>query len=70
MATMSAARICSLCRRHNHAHEAVYHFSAIPVQHVVTGFSPTLATGTSPSPSADERFRAALWCEMAKAGLA
>ncbi|HEX8797262.1 MAG TPA: hypothetical protein VF772_01555 [Terriglobales bacterium] len=67
MATMSAARIRSLCRRHNHAHQAVYHFSA--VQHVVTGFSPTRATETSPSPSADERFRAALRREMAKAGL-
>ena len=69
MATMSAARIRCLCRRHNHAHEAVYHFSANPVQHVVTGFSPTRATETSPSPSADERFRAALRREMAKAGL-
>ncbi|HEX8799537.1 MAG TPA: hypothetical protein VF772_13040 [Terriglobales bacterium] len=70
MATMSAARIRALCRRHNHAHQAVYHFSANPVQHVVTGFSPTRATGTTPpSPSADERFRAALRREMAKAGL-
>ena len=48
MATMSAARIRSLCRRHNHADEAVYRFSAIP---------------------ADERFRAALRRERAKAGL-
>ena len=47
MATMSAARIRSLCRRHNHAHEAVYHFSANPVQHVVTGFLLTRATETS-----------------------
>ena len=69
MATMSAARIRSLCRCHNHAHEAVYHFSAMPVQQVVTGFSPTCTTETSPSPSADERFRAALRREMAKAGL-
>ena len=69
MTTMSAARIRSLYRRHNHADEAVYHFSAIPVQHVVTGLSPTRATETSPSPSADERFRAALRREMAKAGL-
>ena len=69
MATMSAARIRVLCRRHNHAHEAVYHFSANPVQHVVTGFSPTRVIGTPLSPSADERFRAALRREMAKAGL-
>ena len=69
MATMSAARIRSLYRRHNHAHQAVYHFSANPVQHAVTGFSPPRATETSPSPSADERFRAALRRDMAKAGL-
>ena len=69
MATMSAARIRSLCRRHNQLQEAVYHFSANPVQHVVTGFSRTRATETSPSASADERFRAALRREMAKAGL-
>ena len=69
MATMSAARIRSLCRRHNQAHEAVYHFSANPVQPVVSGFSPTRDTETSPSPSADERFRGALRREMAKAGL-
>jgi len=30
MATMSAARIRSLYRRHNHAHEAVYHFFREP----------------------------------------
>ena len=69
MATMSAARIRSLCRRHNHAHEAVYHFASNPVQHVVTVFSATRATETSHSPSPDERFRAALRREMAKAGL-
>ena len=69
MATMSAARIRSLCRRHNHAYEAVYHLSANPVQPVVSGFSPPRATATSPCPSADERFRAALRREMAKAGL-
>ena len=69
MATLSAARILSLCRRHNHAQEAVYHFSAIPVRHVVTGFSPARATETSPSPSTDERFRAALRRELTKAGL-
>ena len=44
MATMSAGRIRPLCRRHNHAHEAVYHFSAIPVRHVGTGFSRPLTT--------------------------
>ena len=70
MATMSAARIRSWYRRHNHAHEAVHHFSANPVQHVVAGFSAPRATDASPSPSADERFRAALRREMAKAGLA
>ena len=69
MATMSAARIRALCRRHNHAHEAVYHVSANRVQHLVTGFFPTRATETSPSPSADERFRADLRREMAKVGL-
>ena len=69
MATMSAARIRSLCRRQNQVHEAVYHFSANPVQHVGTGFSPTRATETSPPPPADERFRTALRREMAKAGL-
>ena len=70
MATMSSARIRSLYRRHNHAHEAVYHFSTNSVRHVVTGFSATRATEASPAPSADERFRAALRREMAKAGLA
>ena len=67
---MSAARIRSMYRRHNHAHEAVYHFSTNSVRHVVTGFSATRATEASPTPSADERFRAALRREMAKAGLA
>ena len=69
MATMSAARIRSLYRRHNQAHEAVYHFSANSVRQVVAGFSATQSTETSPAPSADERFRAALRREMAKAGL-
>ena len=67
MATMSAVRIRSLYRRHTQAHKAVYHFSTNSVRHVVTGFS---ATRTSPVPSADERFRAAVRREMAKAGLA
>jgi hypothetical protein len=70
MATMSAARIRSMYRRHTQAHEAVYHFCANSVRHVVTGFSAARATETSPAPSADERFRAALRREMAKAGLA
>ena len=70
MATISAARIRSLYRRHTQAHEAVYHFSANPVRHVVTGFSATQAAEASLAPSADERFRAALRREMAKAGLA
>ena len=68
MSTMSAARIRSLYRRRNHAHEAVYHFSANPVQPVVTGFSPTRASGTQPSPSADERFRAALSARDGESG--
>ena len=70
MATMSADRIRSLCRRHTQAHEVVYHFSTNSVRHVVTGFSPTRAREASPAPSADERFRAAVRREMAKAGLA
>jgi len=70
MATMSATRIRSLYRRYDQAHEAVYHFSANPVRQVVTGFSAIRATEASPAPSADERFRAAVRREMAKAGLA
>jgi len=70
MATMSADRIRSLCRRHTQAHEAVYHFSANPVRQVVTAFPTARATNASPAPSADERFRAAVRREMAKAGLA
>ena len=70
MATMSAARIRCLCRRHNHAHEAVYHFFTNSGHQSVTGFSATRATEASQAPSADERFRAALRHEMAKAGLA
>ncbi len=69
MATKSAARIRSLYRRHNQAHEAVYQFSANSVRQVVPGFSASRATETSPAPSADERFRFALRREMAKAGL-
>ena len=70
MTTMSAARIRSLYRRNNHADEAVYNISMNSVRHVVTDLSATRATETSPSPSADERFRAALRREMAKVGLA
>jgi hypothetical protein len=70
MATMYATRIRSLYRRHAQAYEAVYHFSTNAVRHVVTGFSATGATEASPAPSADERFRAALRREMAKAALA
>ena len=70
MATMSATRIRSLYRRHTQAHKAAYHFSTNSVRHVVTGFSATRATEASQAPSADERFRAALRHEMAKAGLA
>ena len=70
MATMSAARIRSLYHRRKQAYEAVYHFSTNSVRHVVTGFSATRATETLPVPSADERFRAAVRREMAKAGLA
>jgi len=66
---MSAARIRSLYRRSTEAHEAVYHFSTNSVRHIVTGFSATRATEASSAPSADECFRAALRCEMAKAGL-
>ena len=51
MATMSAARIRSLCRRHNHAHEAVYHFSANPVQHGITDRKSTRLNSSHEIPS-------------------
>ena len=70
MATMSAVRIRSMYRRHKQAHEAVYPFSANSVGHSTARFSATRTTETSPVPSADERFRAAVRREMAKAGLA
>ena len=70
MATMSTVRIRSLYRRRTQAHKAVYHFSTNSVRQVGTGFSAARATETSPVPSADERFRAAVRREMAKAGLA
>jgi hypothetical protein len=65
MATMSSARF-----RCKQAYEAVYHFSLNSVPQVGTGFSATRTTGISPVLSADERFRAAVRREMAKAGLA
>jgi len=65
MATMSAARIRSLHRRHAQAHEAVYHFRSFPNSGSVTAHLP----GTKPSPSADERFRTALRRELVRAGL-
>ena len=65
MAT-SAARIRSLYRRHHQAHEAVYHFSACSPDGAAVNSSVPRCTGTSPSLSADERFRAALRREMAR----
>ena len=70
MATMSAARIRSLYCRRKQAYEAVCDFSSNSVPQVGTGFSATRTTETLPVPSADERFRAAVRREMAKAGLA
>ena len=69
MAT-SAARIRSLHRRHHQAHEAVYHFSACSPAGAAVSSSVPRFPGTTPTMSADERFRAALRREMAKAGLA
>jgi len=57
-------------RRRKQAYEAVYHFSANSVGHSIARFSATRTSETSPAPSADERFRAAVRREMAKAGLA
>jgi hypothetical protein len=70
MATMSSARFRSLYRRRKQAYEAVYHFSANSVGHSIAGFSATRTTENPPLPSNDDRFRAALRREMAKAGLA
>jgi hypothetical protein len=67
---MPAARIRSLYRRHIQAHEAVYHFAANLVGPSIAGILATRTTEISPAPSADERFRAAVRREMAKAGLA
>jgi len=69
MATMSAARIRSMFRRHNQAHEAFYHFCANSVRQAATSLSAARAIESSPAPSADERFRAALRRELAKASL-
>ena len=70
MAAMSSARFRSLYRRRKQAYEAVYHFSANLSGHFTAGFSATRTTETSPVPSADERIRAAVRREMARAGLA
>jgi hypothetical protein len=67
---MSSARFRSLYRRQTQAYEAAYNFSSNSVRQVGTGFSAAQATDTSPAPSADERFRAAVRREIAKAGLA
>ena len=70
MATMSAARIRSLHRRHAQAQEAVYHFTALRNAVAVVAHSPgTRSIECKPSPSADERFRAALRRELVRAGL-
>jgi hypothetical protein len=70
MATKSAARIRSLHRRHAEAHEAVYHFTALRNSVAVAAHSRgTRSIECKPSPSADERFRAALRRELVRAGL-
>ncbi len=70
MATMSAARIRSLHRRHAEAHEAVYHFSSFPKSGSVSAHSlGTRAIECKPGHSADERFRSALRRELVRAGL-
>ena len=70
MATMSAARIRSLHRRHAEVHEAVYHFTALRNSVAVAAHSPgTRSIECKPSPSADERFRVALRRELGRAGL-
>jgi len=68
MAT-SAARIRSLYRRHHQAQEAVYHFNASPSIDAAAVTSLPKSIGNTATMSADERFRAALHREMAKAGL-
>jgi len=71
MATMSAARIRSLHRRHAEAHEAAYHFTTLPNSSSVAAHSlGTRPIECKPSPSADERFRSALRREFVRAGLA
>jgi len=70
MAIKSAARIRSLHRRHAQAYEAVYHFTALRNSVAVAAHSPgTRPIECQPSPSADERFRAALRRELVQAGL-
>jgi hypothetical protein len=70
MATMSAARIRSLHRRHAEAHEAVFHFSSLPKSSSVAAHSlGTRPIECKPSPSAEERFRSALRRELVRAGL-
>jgi len=68
MAT-SAARIRSLYRRHHQAQEAVYHFKASSSIDAAAVTSSPRSIGNAANMSADERFRAALRREMAKAGL-
>jgi hypothetical protein len=71
MANMSATRIRSLHRRHVRAHEAVYRFRSFPNSGFATVHSPGIRKiESTPSPSADERFRAALRRELVRAGLA
>ena len=70
MANMSAARIRSLHRRYAQAHEAVYQFTLRPRSGSVAAHLPgTRPLEYKPSPSADERFRAALRRELVRAGL-
>ena len=68
MAT-SAARIRSLYRRNHQAQEAVYHFNASSSADADPVTSSQKSIGNAANMSADERFRAALRREMAKAGL-
>ena len=71
MATMSAARIRSLHRRHAEAHEAAYHFTAFrKSSSVATHTLGATPIECKPSPSAEERFRSALRRELVRAGLA
>jgi hypothetical protein len=60
MATISAGRIRSLCRRHNQAHAAVHHFSPSSARHLAAGLSPIRSTEKVSAPSAGQWFRAAV----------